>query len=54
MPIPLADQLAAAWRELQLRRRLYPKEIRRGTLSETMAVRRLTLQEMHRTNAPWP
>jgi len=54
MPIPLADQLAEAWRELKLRRRLYPESIRRGTLSETMAARRLTLQEMNRANAPWP
>jgi len=54
MPIPRADQLAEAWRELKLRRHLSPEEIRRGTLSETMAARRLTLPEMNRANSPWP
>jgi hypothetical protein len=54
MPLPLADQRAEAWRELTLRRRLYPESIRRGTLSETMAARRLTLHKMNRANAPWP
>jgi len=28
MPFPLADQRAEAWRELKLRRRLYPESIR--------------------------
>jgi|RhiMetdeSRZDD1v2_1073273.scaffolds.fasta_scaffold162910_2 hypothetical protein len=51
--LPLADQLAAAWRELKLRRRLYPEAIRRGTLSEPMAARRLTLQERNSANSPW-
>jgi len=54
MPFPLADQRAEAWRELKLRRRLYPESIRRGTLSETMAARRLTLQERNSANSPWP
>jgi len=54
MPIPRADQLAEAWRELKLRRRLSPEEIRRSTLSATIAARRLTLQEMNRANSPWP
>ena len=54
MPIPLADQLAEAWRALKLHRRLYPESILRGTLSEIMAARRLTLQEMNSANSPWP
>jgi hypothetical protein len=43
--ISLADQLAEARRELALRKKLYPKWVRRGDLTEGEAVYFIKVQE---------
>jgi hypothetical protein len=43
--IPLEEQLEEAYRALRQNKRMYPEWIRRGTLSDALAARRLASQE---------